>query len=76
MIDLYRRNLWNDGKCANVVASACFHKNPKVMATALKFLLGVETDDEEDEEDIDSDAGGEVSKIKKISSLKKSVIDL
>ena len=30
MIELYRRNVWNDAKTVNVIATACFSKVTKV----------------------------------------------
>jgi hypothetical protein len=30
MIELYKKNIWNDAKTVNVVASACFSKFTKV----------------------------------------------
>ena len=58
MIDLYKRKIWNDDKTVNVIAQACLHDNPKVVASAAKFFLVLdyvyesesehETSDEED----------------------------
>lgn len=39
MIELYRRHIWNDAKTVNVIATACFSTQPKIMMTALKFFL-------------------------------------
>ncbi len=30
MIDLYRKNIWNDKKAVNIIASTCFSKITKV----------------------------------------------
>lgn len=30
MIDLYKKNIWNDPKTVNVIATACLSKNAKV----------------------------------------------
>ena len=51
MVDLYRRRVWTDEKTVNVVVSACFHPNVRVMATALRFFLGISFYDEEEEEE-------------------------
>lgn len=40
MVELYRRDVWHDGKTVNVIATACFSKITKVMVAALKFFLG------------------------------------
>ncbi|XP_011500579.1 PREDICTED: protein SDA1 homolog [Ceratosolen solmsi marchali] len=53
MIELYNKNVWNDAKTVNVIATGCFSKFTKVMVASLKFFLG--TDTEEDSEDSDSD---------------------
>lgn len=51
MIELYKKNIWNDIKTVNVIATGCFSKTTKVMVTCLKFFLGK---DEEEEDDSDS----------------------
>uniref|UniRef100_A0A182IJL2 Protein SDA1 homolog n=1 Tax=Anopheles atroparvus TaxID=41427 RepID=A0A182IJL2_ANOAO len=54
MIELYRKQVWNDAKTVNVLANiGCFSKVTKVMVASLKFFLG--TDQQEEEEDDDSD---------------------
>jgi protein SDA1 len=55
MIELYRKNIWNDTKTVNVIASACFSKVTKVMVTAIQFFLTSENHDDSDS-DSDSDA--------------------
>lgn len=41
MVELYRRNIWNDAKTVNVVAEACTARiSYKVTVTALNFFLG------------------------------------
>ncbi|XP_049827826.1 protein SDA1 homolog [Schistocerca gregaria] len=58
MIELYKKNVWNDAKTVNVIATACFSKFVKVMVAALKFFLG--TDPAEEKSD-DSDSDNEIS---------------
>lgn len=53
MIELYRKNVWNDAKTVNVIATGCFSKVTKVMVAALKFFLG--KDPEEVDSNSDSD---------------------
>ena len=55
MVDLYRRRVWTDDKTVNVIVSACFHSNVRVMVTALRFFLGVSFYDEEEEEEEDQE---------------------
>lgn len=53
MIELYRRNIWNDAKTVNVITTACFSKNTKILVAALTFFLGK---DEEEKQDSDSES--------------------
>nr|XP_060635364.1 protein SDA1 homolog [Anolis sagrei ordinatus] len=53
MIELYRRNIWNDAKTVNVITTACFSKVTKILVAALKFFLGK---DEDEKKDSDSDS--------------------
>ncbi|TPX68745.1 hypothetical protein SpCBS45565_g02932 [Spizellomyces sp. 'palustris'] len=55
MIDLYRKNVWNDAKTVNVIAEACFSPVSKIVAPALHFFLG-SNDNKDDEQDSDGDA--------------------
>ncbi|EDW08161.1 protein SDA1 homolog [Drosophila mojavensis] len=58
MIELYKKNIWNDAKTVNVIASVgCFSNITKVLVTSLKFFLG---HDDEDEAGSDSDSEEEV----------------
>ncbi|XP_053962212.1 protein SDA1 homolog [Anastrepha ludens] len=58
MIELYKKNIWNDAKTVNVIATVgCFSKIMKVLVASLKFFLG--HDDEEKGSD-DSDSDNEV----------------
>ncbi|XP_036331858.1 protein SDA1 homolog [Rhagoletis pomonella] len=58
MIELYKKNIWNDPKTVNVIATVgCFSKVMKVLVASLKFFLG--HDDDEKGSD-DSDSGDEV----------------
>lgn len=59
MIELYRRKVWKDAKTANVITTACFSKVTKIMVAAIKFFLGVDSNDESDS---DSDAEDKGSK--------------
>lgn len=58
MIDLYKKNIWNDAKTVNVIASVgCFSPITKVLVTSLKFFLG---HDDEDEANSDTESENEV----------------
>ncbi|XP_076272970.1 SDA1 domain containing protein Mys45A [Rhynchophorus ferrugineus] len=54
MIELYKKNIWNDAKTVNVIATGCFSSITKVMVASLKFFLGKDPD-EKDSDDSDSD---------------------
>lgn len=55
MIELYKKNIWNDAKTVNVIANVgCFSKITKVMVASLKFFLGSDPD-EKNSDDSDSD---------------------
>ncbi|KAE8630963.1 hypothetical protein XENTR_v10001031 [Xenopus tropicalis] len=56
MIELYRRNIWNDAKTVNVISTSCFSKVTKILVAALKFFLGK---DEEEKKDSDSESEDE-----------------
>ncbi|KAI4881468.1 hypothetical protein NFI96_012214 [Prochilodus magdalenae] len=52
MVELYKRNIWNDVKTVNVITTACFAKVTKILVAALTFFLGKD----EDEKDSDSES--------------------
>ena len=54
MIELYRKNVWNDAKTVNVISTGCFSKIRKVMVASLKFFIGTDPD-EKDSDESDSD---------------------
>merc|ERR1712071_330346 len=52
MMELYRKNIWNDHKTVNVISTACLSKVTKIMVTALQFFMGSdEKPDEGEDED-------------------------
>lgn len=50
MITLFKRRVWNDDRTANVIATACFVQDTKMVVAALKFFLGAADESEEDDE--------------------------
>lgn len=56
MVELYRRNIWNDAKTVNVITTACFSKVTKILVGGLKFFLGK---DEDEKNDSDSESENE-----------------
>uniref|UniRef100_A0A8D2NQB7 Protein SDA1 n=1 Tax=Zosterops lateralis melanops TaxID=1220523 RepID=A0A8D2NQB7_ZOSLA len=57
MVELYRRNIWNDAKTVNVITTACFSKVTKVLVASLKFFLGKDEDEKQDSESESEDDG-------------------
>ncbi|KAF5307831.1 hypothetical protein FQR65_LT18331 [Abscondita terminalis] len=58
MIELYKKNVWNDAKTVNIIATGCFSKITKVMVGSLKFFLGKDADEKESD---DSDSENEIN---------------
>lgn len=56
LVDLFRKKIWNDAKCANMIATGCFHPATPVAIIASKFILDAESKSAElDSEDEDND---------------------
>ncbi|CAL2047608.1 unnamed protein product [Caenorhabditis brenneri] len=75
-IDAFRRKFWRDARTANVIAEACFHKVPKIQVTSMKFFLGSENDNGEEEDDdsaIDSDAEDNTKTLKEVITSFRNV---
>lgn len=62
MIKLYNKNIWNDTKTVNVLATGCFVKATKVMVACLKFFLGTDSEKQISEE-TDSDNESNIKEI-------------
>ena len=60
MIQLYRKRVWNDEKTVNVISTACFSDDSKMIVAACRFFLGSYEEDEEEEEAKKSEAIHEV----------------
>ncbi|KAI7795783.1 protein SDA1 homolog [Triplophysa rosa] len=57
MVELYRRNIWNDAKTVNVITTACFSKIAKILVAALKFFIGKDEDEAKDSDSESEDEG-------------------
>lgn len=55
MINLYKKNIWNDTKTVNVIATGCLSKLTKVMVAALKFFLSSDVADKDSDNSDSSD---------------------
>ncbi|XP_030372088.1 protein SDA1 homolog [Scaptodrosophila lebanonensis] len=70
MVELYKKNIWNDAKTVNVIATVgCFSKVTKVLVTSLKFFLGHDEEDEgsdsESENEVDLKGALMVNRVNK-----------
>ncbi|KAL0131803.1 hypothetical protein PUN28_002984 [Cardiocondyla obscurior] len=70
MIELYNKNVWNDIKTVNVIATGCFSKVTKVAVASLKFFLGTDPE-EKDSDDSDSDDEPSVREIMMANKVNK-----
>lgn len=50
MIELYKKQIWDDAKTVNVIAQCCFSKITKVLSLALQFFLGKDVEKDSDNE--------------------------
>ncbi|XP_047227895.1 protein SDA1 homolog [Girardinichthys multiradiatus] len=66
MVELYRRNIWNDAKTVNVITTACFSKVTKILVGGMKFFLGKD-EDEKNESDSESENEGKSARDLKMS---------
>uniref|UniRef100_A0AAX7SR61 Protein SDA1 n=1 Tax=Astatotilapia calliptera TaxID=8154 RepID=A0AAX7SR61_ASTCA len=57
MVELYKRNIWNDPKTVNVITTTCFSKVTKILVAGLKFFLGTD-ENEKNESDSESENEG------------------
>ncbi|XP_069043502.1 protein SDA1 homolog [Lepisosteus oculatus] len=72
MIELYRRNIWNDTKTVNVITTACFSKVTKILVAALKFFLGKDEDEKNSDSESEDDGPSAKDLILRYSTGKKS----
>lgn len=77
LVDLFRKRIWNDAKCANMIATACFHPSTSVAVIACKFLLDSESKSgdvggESDGDDDNDDDDAEVAKARASRDGKKA----
>uniref|UniRef100_A0A8C5RQW4 Protein SDA1 n=1 Tax=Laticauda laticaudata TaxID=8630 RepID=A0A8C5RQW4_LATLA len=57
MVELYRRNIWNDARTVNVITLACFSKITKIQVAGLTFFLGKDEDGKKDSDSESEDDG-------------------
>lgn len=68
LIFLFKKNVWNDGRTANLIAEACFAKRKKVYLPAVQFFLGKTCS--HDNENSDSESGSDINEETKIKQLR------
>ncbi|KER24033.1 LOW QUALITY PROTEIN: hypothetical protein T265_14503 [Opisthorchis viverrini] len=68
LLRLFRKNVWNDARTANLIAEACLAKRKKVYAPAVRFFLG--QDKTNNEKDSDSESEPDTHKETKIRQLR------
>nr|CDS26377.1 protein sda1 [Hymenolepis microstoma] len=68
LVELYRRNVWRNEKCVNMISNACLAKSKKVYSKAVRFFLG--HDEKSIQEDSDSDSDENVGVDTRIKQLK------
>lgn len=73
MIDLYKKNVWNDAKTVNVIAEACFSQNVKLVALAVHFFLGSSNDSQQanDDDDDNNNTPMDMRAMKHVMSITK-----
>jgi protein SDA1 len=69
MIDLYKKNVWNDAKTVNIISEACFSQVPKIAATAIQFFLN--TNDKSKDDDSDDENGPDLSGLRHSMTVNK-----
>ncbi|KAH9569046.1 hypothetical protein CY35_03G112000 [Sphagnum magellanicum] len=75
LAELNRRKVWVDERTANAICNACFHKVPRIMIAALRFLLGYDqAADDEVEEASSSDDEADMSKPTSTSALSREAV--
>lgn len=65
MVELYRKNVWNDAKTVNVLTTACFSSVTKIVVAALAFFLGKD-EENKDKGDSDSDQEPDQSAVRRM----------
>ena len=56
MLELYKRRVWTDNKTVNAISSGCLSKNSKMVIASCKFMLDIDFDIKElDENESDQE---------------------
>ncbi|CAL8089262.1 unnamed protein product [Calicophoron daubneyi] len=68
LVRLFKKNVWNDARTANLIADACLAKRKKVYDPAVRFFLA--QDKAGEAKDSDSESDSELNKEKRIKQLR------
>ncbi|KAL8568514.1 hypothetical protein ACOMHN_065715 [Nucella lapillus] len=66
MTELYKGNIWKDAKTVNVIVNACFSKTTKIRVAAVKFFLGKDLNEEDNNSDSEDENHGPQKSAKEI----------
>lgn len=73
MIDLYKKQIWNDAKTVNIISHGCFSKLTKVLKTSLLFFSSKNEEKEESEsEDEDKPTAAQIQLSLRVGKKTKS----
>jgi protein SDA1 len=66
MVELYKRRIWTDNKTVNAISTGCLSKNAKMVIAACKFMLEIDFDEKELDED-ESDQENKKSELRRVT---------
>lgn len=72
MIDLYKKQVWNDSKTVNIITTACFSKVAKVMVAAMKFFVGQDEENPVSDSESDEEEGPNVKVLQMAARVNKA----
>ncbi|XP_065183405.1 protein SDA1 homolog [Sycon ciliatum] len=71
MVELYKKHVWRDAKTVNVIVTACLSPTAKLLATAVRFFLGVDDVDSDDDSSSDEEDAPSARKLILASGVAK-----
>eukprot|EP00397_Hematodinium_sp_SG-2012_P020311 GEMP01020918.1.p1 GENE.GEMP01020918.1~~GEMP01020918.1.p1 ORF type:complete len:826 (+),score=214.73 GEMP01020918.1:32-2479(+) len=77
VIALYKKRIWTDQRCVNMISTLCLCKDSRVGAAAIRFMLGQSADLEEEIQSEDEKVCEEATKVaKEVAGPKKNKASL
>ena len=55
MVELYRKRVWTDARTVNVISTACFATDSRLVVTGLRFFLGIDELIDDDEANVEGE---------------------